>query len=281
MTAESQEAAEALIDSMSTHQLQQLITALNACSAGRLEEHVPQHARPAILARATSSSQKQMQQMNTANQVETNKLLCFGVDPVLASQLLEATQSSSGLYSEFRAANLLQVVSGKHRCAQLTEMFGSADHELAVATACLKTAFYPESTLEALELLRECPELGPVGAAEKVVERKELLTRQLFESQGLSSKALREAQATVRELEGVFDASGCEGCEAYQSALGQAREMLEVLEALSAQARAIKYATIDSTKDTHEVRCRAEEILKNVKRTAREYYATLPTSTKI
>jgi len=130
------------------------------------------------------------------------------VDAEEALILLEATASHNGLFSEFRASNLLQVVSGARRSQELVSLFGREDYELPVAKACLQVAFYPESTLEALKVLQERPELTPRAAAEEVVAKKEALTRGLFEAQGLAHKALREAEEAQAVLESHRGKSG-------------------------------------------------------------------------
>eukprot|EP00657_Telonema_sp_P-1_P012361 TRINITY_DN8871_c0_g1_i1.p1 TRINITY_DN8871_c0_g1~~TRINITY_DN8871_c0_g1_i1.p1 ORF type:complete len:143 (-),score=65.93 TRINITY_DN8871_c0_g1_i1:88-516(-) len=120
-----------------------------------------------------------------------------------------STQSRSS------AASDVYKRQGKHRGEGLTQAFGRGDHDLDLARGCLQVAFYPESTLEALALLKQSPELGAQAAAEQVVQRKEKLTLDLFEVQGMSVKALREAQESIHKLDQLCDHPHC--CLLYTS----------------------------------------------------------------
>eukprot|EP00658_Telonema_sp_P-2_P053104 TRINITY_DN4152_c0_g1_i1.p1 TRINITY_DN4152_c0_g1~~TRINITY_DN4152_c0_g1_i1.p1 ORF type:complete len:412 (-),score=86.49 TRINITY_DN4152_c0_g1_i1:271-1506(-) len=264
------EAVNDLLKNMASSKLSQLVSSLTSPSC-IFKDQVPIEIQESVLGQATELSREKKASLVTGNAVETDKMLLRGLEENFAKQLLEATASSEGIYSEFRASNLLQVVSGEHRGPELVTRFGQGDHDLTVSRACLKVAFYPESTLEALELLHAHPELGPQGAAQQVVDQKEALTRRLFEAQGISSKALREAAGVVEQLEQLVEGKLGEAGKGLYSVLDQTRECLGVLEQLSQRARAVQYATPDGSVAVDQVKAQAVEISSHVKKIAAQH----------
>jgi len=259
LDAENRSGIDAVLKRMNLNQLQLLVSALQSPDC-IFQRQVPQDEHAYVMEQALVCSAQRRQEMSDANEVQLNKMLCHGVDPKLANLFLEATASQSGLFSEFRAVNLLQVVSGSERSPELASIFGRKDYELGLAKACFQVAFYPESTLEALKILEDRPELSATDAAKEVVAKKERLTRRLFEAQGLTNKALREAQEAVEEFQVSRD------CAALDNDSNERlTRFMEKLAALVQQAYSFKYATVSSIEHTQRLQNEAVEICENVK----------------
>merc|ERR1711998_263816 len=104
---------------------------------------------------------------------------------------------------------------------------------MGIAVECLKIAFYPESTLEALQLLEEEPGQTPQDAAKRVVAQKEKMTRRLFAAQGSTRQLLRESKAAVGQLAPKLDGTDEQGERA-----GRCIELVAKIEELATRMMA-------------------------------------------
>ena len=141
---------------------------------------------------------------NEANQhniKQLKQLLSEGIEQSHAEDALEKTKDKQNSYSAYRAHNLLMVAFPQYRTDEMKEKYGEKEYGFQTAELYVSKLFYPDYSLEALQLHNLHPEKDFNEVVTFVVEKRqeeaekeylrqsEEYQKQILEEQAASSDA--------------------------------------------------------------------------------------------